>query len=73
MRVVLPQVMTLWQVVLVVSVLPLRWRASSHGTCGINWLCYLLVVYKACLFHPNFVKYVLSFLLYGIYFFISKK
>lgn len=60
MRVVLPQVVTLWQVVLVVSVLPLRWRASSHGACGINSLWYLLVVYKACLFLPNFVKYVLS-------------
>lgn len=61
MRVVLPQVVILWQVVLVVSVLPLRWRASRHGACGINSLCWVLVAYKACLFIQNFVKYVLSF------------
>lgn len=61
MRVVLPQVVTLWQVVLAVSVPPLRWRASSHGNCGISSFSYLLVVYKACLFLQNLVKYVLSF------------
>lgn len=61
MRVVLPQVVIFWQVVLVISVLPLRWRAASHGTCGINKLCYLLVVYRACLFLQNPVKYVMSF------------
>lgn len=61
MRVVLPQVVTLWQVVLAVSVPPLRWRASSHGNGGISSFSYLLMVYKACLFLQNLVKYVLSF------------
>lgn len=56
---VLPQVVIFWQVLLVVSVLPLRgeMRRRAADCC----LCSPLEVCKAHLFIQGFVKYVLSF------------